>query len=488
MQSRRSQNNAVGRSRQPKCPTHFLAALAIGLMLCGGLANMSATARAAQTAKPEDIKKMESALPEKAPADAKQKRKVLVYGNANGFVHSSIPLGEQTIVELGEKTGAYTATINNEPAAFDTDNLKDFDAVVLVSTTGHFLLPRTDTKGKSDEEKKAIDEKVQSDVHAEKQRMQNLVDFVEKDGKGLMGIHAATDAYYDVREYGELMGGYFNGHPWNEKIGIKVDDPASPLTKMFEKDGIDVADEIYQFTPKGIDKEGHPNQTYSREAARPVEPRLHHAGPNGAKGKNAGQRFRSGVDSRRRKRPGLLLLARASRGNLLEPDSSEVLSVRPPVRPGRPFSRRQPLGQDRGGGRRKVAFSPRRGGLPEADQISGRIANQRDAKIPLCIRCFHDLSALSANEGDYIVNPIHVNEREQAGLSRYFAAQNPTANQITGLIREFWLAVVAPDEPSENRCIKFCRHAEVDGGYFEVGQSAMPREACVNSLRLAENF
>ena len=208
---------------------------------------------------------MEAALPDKAPAEPKQKRKVLVYGNANGFVHSSIPLGQQTIAKLGEKTGAYAATISNDPASFDADSLKEYDAVVLVSTTGHFLLPRTDRKGKTDEENKAIDEKVQADVKAEKQRMQNLEDFVQKDGKGLMGIHAATDAYYDIRSYGEMIGGYFNGHPWNEKVGVKVDDPASPLTKMFEKDGIDVADEIYQFTPKGADKDGKPNQTYSRD-------------------------------------------------------------------------------------------------------------------------------------------------------------------------------------------------------------------------------
>ena len=43
--------------------------------------------------------------------------------------------------------------------------------------------------------------------------MQNLIDFVEKDGKGLAGIHAATDAYYDDRAYGEMIGGYFAGHP-----------------------------------------------------------------------------------------------------------------------------------------------------------------------------------------------------------------------------------------------------------------------------------
>ena len=56
--------------------------------------------------KPDDVKKMEAALPDKAPAEPKAKHTILVFGNANGFVHSSIGLGEETIVKLGEKTGA----------------------------------------------------------------------------------------------------------------------------------------------------------------------------------------------------------------------------------------------------------------------------------------------------------------------------------------------------------------------------------------------
>ena len=159
---------------------------------------------------------MEAALPDKAPAEPKAKHKVLLFGNANGFVHSSIGLGEQTIVKMGEKTGVYTAEINNDPAAFD--DLKPYDAIVLVSTTGHFLLPKGPEKpnpkklkdtelaaaqAKYEEATKAYQERSKSYVAAEKRRMQNLLDFVQKDGKGLMGIHAATDAYYKASpEYG----------------------------------------------------------------------------------------------------------------------------------------------------------------------------------------------------------------------------------------------------------------------------------------------
>ena len=210
---------------------------------------VTGVARSAESPKPRaaDVQKMEAALPDHAPAAPAGKHKVLVYGNANGFVHSSIPLGEETFAKMGEKTGAYTATVSNDPAEFDAERLRNFDAVVLVSTTGHFMV----RKGHE-----------AADREADDQRLENLIHFVQKDGKGLVGIHAATDAYYDKRAWGELIGGYFNGHPWNEKVGIKVDDPNSPLTRMFDKGGFDVADEIYQFTPKG--KDGR-EQTYSRQ-------------------------------------------------------------------------------------------------------------------------------------------------------------------------------------------------------------------------------
>jgi hypothetical protein len=188
----------------------------------------------AGTPKADDVKKMEEALPAKAPAAPKKARKVLVYGNAQGFVHSSIELGEETIAKMGEKTGAYTAVINNDPAVFD--DLSPYDAIMLVSTTGHFLLPKTmpADKAKADEYKAK-----------EKERFANMIKFV-KDGKGLAGIHAASDAYYDFPEWGETIGGYFNGHPF-QKVTVKIDDPKSPITAGFEGKSFDIQDETYTF-------------------------------------------------------------------------------------------------------------------------------------------------------------------------------------------------------------------------------------------------
>jgi hypothetical protein len=239
-------------------------------------------------AKPEDLAKMEAALPEKAPAKPKKPRKVLIYGNANGYVHSSIALGEQAIAKMGEKTGAYTSTISDDPAAFD--DLSSYDAVMLVSCTGHFLLPKVDLgkapdKTATDEEKAAYEAKKKAAEAAvdpsykakERQRFDNLLAFV-KSGKGLAGIHASSDAYYDWADWGMLIGGYFNGHPYH-KVTVKIDDPKSPITAGFDGKSYPIDDETYtfkqapwsrgklhiltsldvsQFTPQDVAKENRP--------------------------------------------------------------------------------------------------------------------------------------------------------------------------------------------------------------------------------------
>ncbi|CAE7817242.1 unnamed protein product, partial [Symbiodinium microadriaticum] len=74
----------------------------------------------------------------------------------------------------------------------------------------------------------------------------SLLDFVSS-GKGLVGFHAASDANYHWEEFGKLIGGYFDQHPWHEKVGIKVDSPDHPLMAAFGGEDFAIVDEIYQF-------------------------------------------------------------------------------------------------------------------------------------------------------------------------------------------------------------------------------------------------
>ena len=83
---------------------------------------------------------------------------------------------------------------------------------------------------------------------------QSLMDFV-KQGKGVIGIHAATDNFYDWPEAAEMMGGLFNGHPWHEKVSVKVEKPKHPVCEAFNGQTFEVVDEIYQFkAPYSRDK------------------------------------------------------------------------------------------------------------------------------------------------------------------------------------------------------------------------------------------
>ena len=42
----------------------------------------------------------------------------------------------------------------------------------------------------------------------------DLLSFIRDDGKGFIGIHSATITFVSWPEYGKMIGGYFDGHPW----------------------------------------------------------------------------------------------------------------------------------------------------------------------------------------------------------------------------------------------------------------------------------
>ena len=173
----------------------------------------------------EEAAKTAAALPEKAPAAPAKPRKVLVYTAATGFKHSSIPLGARTILLLGQKTGAWQTLVSNDRYMFEPETLAQFDAVMMMETTGSLFGDRD----------KAVNERLRK----------SLLDFVEG-GKGLAGSHAATDCSYDWKEYGAMIGGFFAGHPFG-KIGVHNEDPKSPINAAFQGKDFDFQDEMYTF-------------------------------------------------------------------------------------------------------------------------------------------------------------------------------------------------------------------------------------------------
>jgi len=187
--------------------------------------------------KPEVVAKIKAALPDKAPATVKKPHKILIFSKTNGFRHGSIPVGVTALTMMGEKTGAFSAVHSEDDAMFEPDTLKQFDAVIMLNTTGEIFLPKV--MPKDAKEKAAV-------LEREARLKQSLVDFV-KSGKGLGGTHSATDTYHKWGEYNRMMGGTFAGHPWTKMVPVKNLAPGHPLNEMFSGD-FQINDEIYQFT------------------------------------------------------------------------------------------------------------------------------------------------------------------------------------------------------------------------------------------------
>jgi hypothetical protein len=148
-----------------------------------------------------------------------RKGKLLYMTLTKGYHHQSVELSKQIVKEIGEKSGAFDTTVTEEVGAFTKENLKNYDAVMF-NTTGE--LPMTD------EEKNA------------------LADFI-RSGHGFVGVHSATDTFYTWGTYGDIIGGWFNDHPWHEMVTIDVADPRSNLVSSLGS-SFQIKDEIYQIS------------------------------------------------------------------------------------------------------------------------------------------------------------------------------------------------------------------------------------------------
>ncbi len=175
----------------------------------------------------EEVQKIEKAVPRRATVRTRRPRKLLVFWRCEGFFHKSIPVGNKALELMGERTGAYDVVITDDYSVFTAEKLKQFDAVCLNNTTGLKFDPKENPE-----------------------RCKALMDFV-KSGKGIVGIHAATDNFNQWPEAREMMGGKFTGHPWGSggTWAIKIDEPDHPLMKAFKGKGFKINDEIYRTDP-----------------------------------------------------------------------------------------------------------------------------------------------------------------------------------------------------------------------------------------------
>ena len=159
------------------------------------------------------------------PAAPPMKR-LLIIAEEKGYRHDAVSHAVATIERLGHDTGVWTTTIRTDTEAltkkkleYNAKNLNDFDAVLFYS--GGEL-----------------------EINAEQKEA--LLSFVHDDGKGFVGVHSATITFTSWPEYGEMIGGYFDEHPWGTfDAPIVVEDPNFPGMQQWPKAFV-LKDEIYQ--------------------------------------------------------------------------------------------------------------------------------------------------------------------------------------------------------------------------------------------------
>ncbi|MGX1273375.1 ThuA domain-containing protein [Streptomyces phaeoluteigriseus] len=163
-------------------------------------------------------------LPAASHSAAPEEAHVLVFSKTAGFRHDSIPDGIAALKELGGTDG-FTVHATEDAGAFTPANLRRYDAVVFLSTTGDVL---------DDTQQRAFE------------------DYIHRGG-GYVGIHAAADTEYDWPFYGGLAGAYFQSHPAIQPATVEVEDHAHPATSGLPQSWIRT-DEWYNYRSNPRDR------------------------------------------------------------------------------------------------------------------------------------------------------------------------------------------------------------------------------------------
>jgi type 1 glutamine amidotransferase len=178
-----------------------------------------------------------------APLSPQQKKhRILAIGDVHRKVyqHDAVSHALATIERLGYQSGLFETYIRT-------------DIQLLTKHPIHFAenvaVPDANQKSENYKTLNDFDAIVFygiGELELSDQQKADLLSFIKEDGKGFVGIHTAITAFYNWPEYGEMIGGYFDDHPWLIfDAPVIVEDPSFPAMKAFPKTFI-ARDEIYQ--------------------------------------------------------------------------------------------------------------------------------------------------------------------------------------------------------------------------------------------------
>ena len=143
---------------------------------------------------------------------------MLVFSKTNGYRHKAIPDGIEALKKLAkEKNWTFYAT--EDSTVFSPENLKRFDVVVFVQTSGDIL---------GEAEKNAFH------------------DWVEGGG-GLVTIHGGTLTEKNWPWFVDAVGGIFVGHPPVQKGKLIIENSDHPATSFLTDSVWVLEDEWYSF-------------------------------------------------------------------------------------------------------------------------------------------------------------------------------------------------------------------------------------------------
>jgi type 1 glutamine amidotransferase len=212
-------------------------------VLCG------AAARAADEIPAHRLRPIQEAAPDKPQVKPAKQRRVLIFISPPHIMPNDphkgycVPYGSAAFVAIGTKSGAYKPVISDDLAMFLPDSIRTFDAIVLNNTAGDWIKPTDADLAKGAFRKLNCDK-----AAAEKLLKETFLGYVHNGG-GLVVIHFGIAGNRSWPEFRKLVGGTFIGHPWNEEIGVTVEDPESPLVAAFGGKDFRVADEVYEYGP-----------------------------------------------------------------------------------------------------------------------------------------------------------------------------------------------------------------------------------------------
>ena len=135
-------------------------------------------------------------------ANLRGKKLLLYTKNGEGYVHDNIPASIAAIEKLADENG-FTVVPSEDPGMFTTDNLKQFDAIILSNTNNDIF-----------------------DTPAQHTAFQNYM----QSGGRLVGIHSACGSERDWPWFARILGGRFVRHPKLQDFDVKVLDANHPST------------------------------------------------------------------------------------------------------------------------------------------------------------------------------------------------------------------------------------------------------------------